>query len=151
METIGNMMEALCCGENKTACKAMRALQEESLRSAAVYPYMDRFLGMLGAASSYVRTRGLVLAAANARWDAENKLDGAMGEYLAHIGDEKAHHCPAMREGAAGHCRGKAIPGAAHPEGAAECQYRPISRQYGDAAGKGHCRGPERHERAVKR
>lgn len=89
METIGNMMEALCCGENKTACKAMRALQEESLRSAAVYPYMDRFLGMLGAASSYVRTRGLVLAAANARWDAENKLDGAMGEYLAHIGDEK--------------------------------------------------------------
>ncbi len=89
METIGNMMEALCCGENKTACKAMRALQEESLRSAAVYPYMDLFLGMLGDANSYVRNRGLVLTAANARWDSENKLDGAMEAYLAHIEDEK--------------------------------------------------------------
>lgn len=89
MMEVEERITVLCQGKDREAYKAMRELQAESLRSAEAVPYMDTFLAMLGSQNSYVRTRGLVLAAANARWDAENKLDGALEEYLAHIGDEK--------------------------------------------------------------
>lgn len=52
---------------NSTAYGALRALEELSEESAQVYPYMERFAGMLNSESSYVRTRGLTLIACNAK------------------------------------------------------------------------------------
>lgn len=89
MEELEILVGALCNAPDKEAYRALKELREKSRQSSAVYPYMDVFLGLLGEANSYLRTRGLVLAAANARWDEQKKLDAALGEYLAHIEDEK--------------------------------------------------------------
>ena len=48
-------------------CRFMRMLQAESMRSNEVYRYFDRFVEMLSNENSYVRSRALILIAANAK------------------------------------------------------------------------------------
>ena len=74
---------------NSTAYGALRALEELSEESAQVYPYMERFAGMLNSESPYVRTRGLTLIAHNAKWDTDNKVDEIIDAFLEHIADPK--------------------------------------------------------------
>ena len=85
----GQLVAALTVKPQKAAHGAFQALMERSLASDEAYPYFDSFLQMMGSGNSYVRNRGLMLAARNARWDREGKLDRAIDAYLAHIGDEK--------------------------------------------------------------
>lgn len=92
--------------DNKTAYKALQALQKESAETDRVYPYMDRMIGMLDSGSSYIRTRGLTLIACNAKWDRDCKIDGIIDQYLEHITDVKpitARQCikllPLLAEG----------------------------------------------------
>jgi len=54
-----------------------------------VYRFWDDFAGMMDSGNSYVRTRGLLLIAANAAWDTEHKMDGVLARYLEHVCDEK--------------------------------------------------------------
>lgn len=70
-------------------CRFMRMLQAESMRSNEVYRYFDRFVEMLSNENSYVRSRALILIAANARWDSENRLGSIFRQYLSHILDSK--------------------------------------------------------------
>lgn len=44
---------------------------------------------MLGNTNSYIRTRGIALIAANAKWDADYKIDEIIDRYLQHIMDDK--------------------------------------------------------------
>lgn len=51
---------------------------------------------MLENVNSYIRTRGIVLIAANAQWDNDYKIDEVIDKYLLHITDDKpitARHC----------------------------------------------------------
>lgn len=73
----------------KKGYDAMRFLEQESDKSDTVYSYMDTFAYMLGNDNSYIRTRALILIAANAKWDTENKIDEIIDEYLTHIIDVK--------------------------------------------------------------
>lgn len=76
--------------DNKAACRAMKELQKESEISNKVYAYMDRFIDMIdNKRNSYIRTRGLVLIASNAKWDIDNKIDEIIDKYLRHITDIK--------------------------------------------------------------
>ena len=68
---------------------AMKELQAVSETSDAVYPYMARLIGMLGSDNSYARTRGLLLIAANARWDTDCLIDENLNHILSHITDPK--------------------------------------------------------------
>lgn len=86
---IAHLVGQLFSKDNNAAYGALQALCAASAESDAVYPYFDRFAGMLCGGNSYIRTRGLILIAANARWDAENKLEGALPDCLALILDEK--------------------------------------------------------------
>lgn len=74
---------------NAAAYKALQKLQKESEKTDCVYPYMDRFGDMLDSDNSYVRTRGLVLIAYNAKWDTAYKIDELLDRYLKHITDVK--------------------------------------------------------------
>lgn len=87
--TIEETIELLLNQDHQTAYKALQELQKESEEDDRVYPYMDRFSGMLDSDSSYIRTRGLTLLAYNARWDVDNKLDELIAQYLKHITDIK--------------------------------------------------------------
>lgn len=86
---IAETFELLFDKNNNVAYKALQELQKESEKTNAVYVYMDRLGDMLDSDNSYIRTRGLVLIACNARWDIDNKIDEIIDEYLKHITDVK--------------------------------------------------------------
>lgn len=67
----------------------MKELQAISETSDMVYPYMAQLIGMMGSDNSYVRTRGLLLIAANARWDTDYLIDENINQILSYITDPK--------------------------------------------------------------
>lgn len=89
MERIAQLVEALFSKDHNKGYEALKELTAESGRSPRVYPFFDRFVSMMSMESSYVRSRGLILIAANAGWDSENKIGGILEEFLVHILDKK--------------------------------------------------------------
>ena len=81
--------ELLFDKNNKVAYKALQELQKESEETDHVYPYMDRLSDTLNSDNSYIRTRGLILIAYNAKWDKDYKIDEVIDDYLKHITDVK--------------------------------------------------------------
>lgn len=83
-------VQALFCHDSNYAYKILKDLMDLSSKSSEVYEYFDTFATMLDNTSSYVRTRGIALISANARWDTEsNKVDGIIDKYLSHVLDVK--------------------------------------------------------------
>lgn len=86
---IAETFELLFDKNNNVAYKALQDLKSESEETDCVYPYMDRLSGMLDSDNSYIRTRGLILLAYNAKWDKDYKIDEVIDKYLKHITDVK--------------------------------------------------------------
>ena len=86
---ISSLIERLSSKDPNDAYQALLNLLEESKLSPSVYKFFGTFVPMINDSNSYIRTRGLLLIAANAKWDTENKIDGIIGKYLNHITDEK--------------------------------------------------------------
>ena len=86
---IAETFELLFDKNNSVAYKALQELQKESEETDHVYPYMDRLSDMLNSDNSYIRTRGLILIAYNAKWDKDYKIDEVIDDYLKHITDVK--------------------------------------------------------------
>lgn len=89
MDNLLFLIKSLSDKNNTVACGAMKTLAELSEQSDEVYAYMDAFTDMLASGNSYVRNRGLILIAANARWDRDFKIDEIIDDYLKHITDPK--------------------------------------------------------------
>lgn len=83
------LLELLTSQDNSQAYRALKALEEMSAEGSCLYPHMDEFIAMTDSGNSYVRTRGLVLIARNAKWDVDGKIDEVIDEYLEHVTDEK--------------------------------------------------------------
>lgn len=88
-EHLDTQVDLLLSKNSKAGCDAMNVLENISRESNVVYPYMYRFFDMLESDNSYVRTRALVLIAANAKWDVDYKIDEVIDKYLRHITDAK--------------------------------------------------------------
>jgi uncharacterized protein (UPF0332 family) len=86
---IPKLVEGLTEQNPKYAYACLKQLESKSVCSDAVYAYFDDFAAMLDSPNSYIRTRGLRLIAANAKWDKDNKIDEIIDVYLKHIMDEK--------------------------------------------------------------
>lgn len=89
MHNVWHLIECLMDSDNKKAYQCLKQLQNLSSESAAVYPFFDVLVGMLDNENSYIRTRGMLLIAANARWDCDYKIDEILPKYLEHIMDYK--------------------------------------------------------------
>lgn len=89
MESTAELIEKLYSKDNKVAYQALQMLETESEKSNNVYKFFHKFSEMIENSNSYMRTRGIVLIAANAKWDTENKIDEIIDDYLKHILDEK--------------------------------------------------------------
>jgi hypothetical protein len=89
MESVIELIEKLYAKDNKVAYKVLKLLETESEQSNVVYKFFDKFIKMMEDSNSYARTRGLILIAANAKWDTENKINEIIDKYLKHISDEK--------------------------------------------------------------
>lgn len=80
---------ALLLNKNNTvAYKALQLLQRECEQSDSVYSHMDELSDLLEHDNSYIRTRGLVLIAHNAKWDKDCKIDEIIDKYLIHLSDQ---------------------------------------------------------------
>lgn len=89
MAEVNDMIKALFCHDSNYAYMILKDLIELSNKSDEVYKYFDEFATMLDNTSSYVRTRGIALISANAKWDKDNKIDGIIDKYLSHVLDVK--------------------------------------------------------------
>lgn len=89
MDKIEELVNGLRNQDNNYAYQCLKQLEEECGSSDAVYPYFDVFTEMLHDPNSYVRTRGIILIASNAKWDRDNRIDKIIDELLMHVMDEK--------------------------------------------------------------
>jgi len=69
--------------------KSFLLLETRSLECPDVYPYWGTFVEKFSSSNSYQRSLGLMLVAANARWDEGGRLDEIVDGYLALVDDEK--------------------------------------------------------------
>ena len=89
MSNIQQLVDGLLNCDDKQAYHCLKQLEDKSSCSDEVYPFFDTFVDMLNNTNSYIRTRGIVLIAANAKWDVDYKIDEIIDEYLKHIIDDK--------------------------------------------------------------
>jgi hypothetical protein len=89
MNNIQELVDGLKDKNNKYAYQCLKQLEFESMNSDVVYAYFDIFATMLDDTNSYIRTRGILLIAANANWDKDYKIDDIIDNYLKHIMDDK--------------------------------------------------------------
>ena len=86
---ISEMVNGLFNKDDKAAHKCLKELLSASEQDNDVYRFFDTFSEMIGNNNSYIRTRGLLLISANAKWDIDNKIDEIIDKYLCHIMDDK--------------------------------------------------------------
>ncbi|WP_302951532.1 hypothetical protein [Holdemania filiformis] len=89
MNPIEAQIEELKNKDQKTAYQALKHLLAISETCAEVSYYFDKFVALLQDPQSYVRTRGLLLIAANARWVKEKTCAAALPFCLELIQDPK--------------------------------------------------------------
>jgi len=89
MSNISELVSGLFDKDNKAAYKSFQELEAASELDNSVYLFFDTFADMIDSDNSYVRTRGLLLISANAKWDEDNKIDEIIDKYLKHILDDK--------------------------------------------------------------
>ncbi len=89
MSKIEELVKGLLNPDDKKAYAYLKELEEISSHSAQAYPFFDAFADMLDSDNSYVRTRGFLLITANSKWDADNKLEKIIDQYLNCLEDEK--------------------------------------------------------------
>lgn len=88
-EEIRQLIAQLYASDANAGYAALKQLEMMSEEGAAVSLYLDEFFSMLNHKNSYVRNRGLVLIAANAKWDSAQVIDAQLEHFLDHLYDEK--------------------------------------------------------------
>lgn len=89
MSDLQKIVNGLSDKNDQYAYQCLKELESESEKSEAVSLYFDSFASMLNDSNSYIRTRGIRLIAANAKWDKDCKIDEIIDSYLNHVTDEK--------------------------------------------------------------
>lgn len=89
MNRISELVSGLYDSNDKSAYKCLKELELASEKDSSIYSFFDIFAEMLNNSNSYIRTRGLLLISANAKWDVGYKIDKIIDKYLKHIMDDK--------------------------------------------------------------
>ena len=84
-----NIAAKLTGKDDQYACALADKIISESLETDEWYEYFDEFALLLDHPKSLVRNRAMHILAANAQWDAENRFDAILSDFLTHITDEK--------------------------------------------------------------
>lgn len=89
MDNIIGLVNGLLDKNDKAAYKCLKELLSISEQDNRVYQYFNTIADMIDNENSYIRTRGLLLISANAKWDVDYKIDEIIDKYLRHIMDDK--------------------------------------------------------------
>jgi hypothetical protein len=88
-EDIPQLVEWLVLKDENVRYQAFLLLRNRSEFFDDVYPHWDIFRDKLKSDNSYQRSIGLMLIAENTKWDADNRMNGTIDEYLELLSDEK--------------------------------------------------------------
>lgn len=88
-EEIAWLVDLLSSKDDKVRYGAFLLLNERSLTREDVFLFWDVFTAKLGSDNSYQRSLGVMLLAANARWDGAGKTAAVLENVLAILKDEK--------------------------------------------------------------
>lgn len=72
---ITEALQQLRVKDNKVAYQALEYLEQASQLDDHIYQHFAELTSLLDHPHSYVRTRGLLLIAANIQWDAKGQFD----------------------------------------------------------------------------
>ena len=75
MDDITRLVNGLFDKNHNIAYKHFKELESASGQDNRAYRFFDIFADMLDSDNAYIRTRGLFLISANAKWDEDNKID----------------------------------------------------------------------------
>ena len=89
VSNISELVNGLFDNNNGAAYECLKALVIASEEDDGVYRFFDTFADMMDSQNSYIRTRGMLLISANAKWDTDCKIDEIIDKYLCHILDDK--------------------------------------------------------------
>jgi len=89
MANLAELVSELHLKDPNAAYSALKKLVEESKENKEVYDFFDKYAQMIDNKNSYIRTRGLLLISASAKWDSDNKINEIIDKYLEHVTDEK--------------------------------------------------------------
>lgn len=84
-----DIIAKLTSKDDSYACAFANQIISESQETDVWYKYLDDFASLLDYPKSLVRNRVFGILAANLRWDAENRFDLIIPDFLIHITDEK--------------------------------------------------------------
>ena len=88
-EDIPQLVEWLTEENDKLRYHSLLLLEHRSEKYDDVYPFWDIFCEKLRNTNSYQRSIGVMLIAANVKWDRKNKIDITINDYLKILDDEK--------------------------------------------------------------
>ena len=88
-EDIQQLVEWLNLKDDNVRYQTFLLLQNRSLFCDDVYPYWDTLRSKLLSDNSYQRSIGLMLLAENVKWDAGNRMEDTIDEFLMLLNDEK--------------------------------------------------------------
>ena len=88
-EDISQLVEWLTEKDDKLRYNSLLLLEHRSEEYDDVYPFWDVFCEKLRSTNSYQRSIGVMLIAANVKWDRENSIDNIIDDYLRILYDEK--------------------------------------------------------------
>ncbi|MDX9872159.1 MAG: hypothetical protein RBT41_07045 [Clostridia bacterium] len=88
-DDLPQLVEWLSLKDDNIRYQALLLLQSRSMFFDDVYPFWDTFRDKLKSDNSYQRSIGLMLVAENTKWDAQNRMENTIDEYLALLDDEK--------------------------------------------------------------
>lgn len=83
------IIAGLTARDDRAACALADQIVAQSWQTDVWYDCIEEFAKLLSHPKSLVRNRALSLLAANARWDAQHRLDAILPSILAHITDKK--------------------------------------------------------------
>jgi len=88
-QDIALLVDWLSDKDDKLRYPSLLILQAKAKDSNALYKYWDVFRGKLKSDNSYQRSIGLMLLAANVKWDSDGKFEKSFDEFCALLNDEK--------------------------------------------------------------
>ena len=88
-DDLPQLVEWLSLKDDNIRYQAFLLLQSRSMFFDDVYPFWDTFREKLKSDNSYQRSIGLMLVAENTKWDAQNRMEETIDEYLTLLNDEK--------------------------------------------------------------
>lgn len=84
-----DIISELTAKEDRYACAIADKIISESRETDEWYAHFDAFAALLNHPKSLVRNRAMCILAANVQWDAADRLDLALPDFISHITDAK--------------------------------------------------------------